>query len=285
MGAEVITVSASESITISSNEYIEFCTFLERSCGIVLGDNKQYLVNSRLKRLLKDHGLATISELVEKLKSSNSASLREHTIDAMTTNETSWFRDNYPYDVLKHDVIPEIVSRGKKDIRIWSSACSSGQEPYSIAMVLHEYKMLHPDHLARTEILATDISSSMLEEAKSGLFDKMSIARGLSEERKKMFFLEVEGHWKIRDLLKENVTFRVTNLMNNFSIHSKFDIIFCRNVLIYFSLPLKKDIINRMSESLYPGGYLVVGGTESVANYSDKFEPTRFQNGIIYRLK
>jgi len=109
VGAEVITVSASESITISSNEYIEFCTFLERSCGIVLGDNKQYLVNSRLKRLLKDHGLATISELVEKLKSSNSASLREHTIDAMTTNETSWFRDNYPYDVLKHDVIPEIV--------------------------------------------------------------------------------------------------------------------------------------------------------------------------------
>jgi len=285
MGAEVITVRASESITISNNEYNEFCTFLEGSCGIVLGDNKQYLVNSRLKRLLKDHSLSTISELIENLKSSNSIVLREHTIDAMTTNETSWFRDNYPYDVLKNAVIPEIVSRGKKDIRIWSSACSSGQEPYSIAMVLHEYKMLHPGHLGRTDILATDISSSMVEEAKTGIFDKMSIARGLSEEREKMFFLHEEGHWKIRDLLKENITFRVANLMNNFSIHCKFDIIFCRNVLIYFSLPLKKDIINRMSESLHPGGYLVVGGTESVANYSDKFETTRFQDGIIYQLK
>ena len=285
MGAEVITVSASESITISNNEYNEFCTFLEGSCGIVLGDNKQYLVNSRLRRLLKDHGLATISELIDSLKSNSSTLLREHTIDAMTTNETSWFRDNYPYDVLKNDLIPEIVSRGKKDIRIWSSACSSGQEPYSIAMVLHEYKMLHPNRLGRTEILATDISSTMLEEAKSGVFDNMSIARGLSEERKKMFFLHEEGRWKTRDLLKENITFRVANLMNNFSIHSKFDVIFCRNVLIYFSLPLKKDIINRMSESLLPGGYLVVGGTESVANYSDKFESVRFQNGIIYRLK
>ena len=285
MGAEVITVSASETITISNDEYNEFCTFLESSCGIVLGDNKQYLVNSRLKRLLKDHNLSSISALIEGLRSANSATLREHTIDAMTTNETSWFRDNYPYDVLKNNLIPEIVSRGKKDIRIWSSACSSGQEPYSIAMILHEYKMSHPDSLANTEILATDISTTMLEEAKSGLFDNMSIARGLSEERKKMFFTLEGGRWKTRDILKENITFRIANLMNNFSIHSKFDIIFCRNVLIYFSLPLKKDIINRMSQSLNPGGYLVMGGTESVVNYTDKYESVRYQNGLIYRLK
>lgn len=285
MGAVVITVSASESISISNNDYSDFCTFLEGSCGIVLGDNKQYLVNSRLRRLIKDHGFSSIGELIENLRSNTNALLKEHTIDAMTTNETSWFRDNYPYDVLKNDLIPEIISRGKNDIRIWSSACSSGQEPYSIAMVLHEYRTSHPDRLGKIEILATDISSTMLEEGKSGVFDNMSIARGLSEERKKMFFQHEEGHWRIRDVLKENISFRVVNLMNDFSFHGKFDIIFCRNVLIYFSLPLKKDIINRMSQSLNPGGYLVVGGTESVSNYTEKFEHVRYQNGIIYRRK
>jgi len=285
MGADMITVSAAESKTISSQEYNEFCSFLETSCGIVLGDNKQYLVNSRLKRLLKDHSLDNLSNLVGILKSNSDALLREHTIDAMTTNETSWFRDNYPYEVLKNDLVKEIVSTGKKDLRIWSSACSSGQEPYSIAMILHEYSMLHPGSIGRTSILATDISPTMLDEAKTGIFDSMSIARGLSEERKKLFFEPDEGRWKVRDILKNKITFKEANLMKSFNANGKFDIIFCRNVLIYFAIPLKQDIINRMAESLNPGGYLILGGTESVSNYTDRFEPVRYQNGIIYRLK
>jgi len=281
----MITVSATESKTISTHEYNEFCSFLETSCGIVLGDNKQYLVNSRLKRLLKDHSLDKLGDLVNILRANGNASLREHTIDAMTTNETSWFRDNYPYDVLKNDLIKEIISSGKKDLRIWSSACSSGQEPYSIAMILHEYGMLNSGSVSNSSILATDISPTMLDEAKSGVFDSMSIARGLSDERKKLFFESYDGRWKVRNILKEKITFKEANLMKSFSLNGKFDIIFCRNVLIYFAISLKQDIINRMADSLNPGGYIILGGTESVSNYTDRFEPVRYQNGIIYRLK
>jgi chemotaxis protein methyltransferase CheR len=285
MGAEMITVSASESKSINNDEYTEFCSFLESTCGIVLGDNKQYLVNSRLKRLLRDHQIESVSDLISILRSNNNISLKEHTIDAMTTNETSWFRDSYPYDVLKNDLIPEIASRGNRDIKIWSSACSSGQEPYSIAMVIQEYKMSRPGSLSSASILATDISPSMLKEAKEGYFDNMSIARGLSDERKKMFFTLDGSRWKTRDTLKESITFKESNLMNSFAIHGKFDVIFCRNVLIYFSLPLKKDIIERMSQCLNPGGYLIMGGTESVSNYTDKYEAVRYQNGLVYRIK
>jgi len=281
----VIAVSAAETKTIGPQEYNDFCTFLETSCGILLGDNKQYLVNSRLKRLLKDHNLASVGDLVRILRSDSDAALREHTIDAMTTNETSWFRDNYPYDVLKNELISNILVDSKKDLRIWSSACSSGQEPYSIAMILHEYNMLNPGRICKTDILATDISPTMLSYAKAGIFDNMSIARGLSDERKNLFFEQDEGRWKIRSVLKDKISFKEANLMKNFSMNGKFDIIFCRNVLIYFSIPLKQDIINRMAQSLNPGGYLILGGTESVASYTDKFEPVRYQNGIIYRLK
>lgn len=281
----MITVNASGSVSISHAEYSEFCIFLENSCGIVLGDNKQYLVNSRLKRLLKDNALDTLGDLVDKLKNNSDAKLREHTIDAMTTNETSWFRDNYPYDVLKNVVIPEITSPGKKDIRIWSSACSSGQEPYSIAMIVSEFLVTRPGLISNHEILATDISPTMLDEAKAGLFDNMSIARGLSDERKRLFFTQEDGRWRVRDSLKSKIRFKEANLMNSFSLHGKFDVIFCRNVLIYFSTPLKEDIITRMTQCLNPGGYLILGGTESVTSYTDKFESIRYQNGIIYRLK
>lgn len=281
----MITVNVSKSIGISHKEYNDFCIFLEKSCGIVLGDNKQYLVNSRLKRLLKDHRLDSLGELMRIITSNRDAKLKEHTIDAMTTNETSWFRDNYPYEVLKNVIVPEIISNGKKELRIWSSACSSGQEPYSIAMILHEYMLHKPGTLRRATIQATDISPTMLAEARSGVFDDMSIARGLSEERKKLFFFQEEGRWKVRDVLKKDISFKETNLMRDFSMYGKFDIIFCRNVLIYFSIPLKSDIINRMAQSLNPGGYLILGGTESVTNYTDKFESVRYQNGIVYRIK
>lgn len=270
---------------ISHQEYIEFCSFLESSCGIVLGENKQYLVNSRLKRLIKDHGLDSLSSLVAILKAGNNPRLRDHTIDAMTTNETSWFRDNYPYEALKSVIVPTLLKQGKRLIRIWSSAASSGQEPYSIAIVLDELQRQQLANKFEVEILATDISPTMLNDARQGIFDSISIARGLSPERKQRYFSNTDGFWQIKEELKKKIAFKEANLLSSFNMHGKFDVIFCRNVLIYFSVPIKQDIINRMAQCLNPGGYLFLGGTESAINYTDRFESIRHLNGIVYRLK
>ena len=270
---------------ISHQEYIEFCSFLESSCGIVLGENKQYLVNSRLKRLIKDHGLDSLSSLVAILKAGNNPRLRDHTIDAMTTNETSWFRDNYPYEALKSVIVPTLLKQGKRLIRIWSSAASSGQEPYSIAIVLDELQRQQLANKFEVEILATDISPTMLNDARQGIFDSISIARGLSPERKQRYFSNTDGFWQIKEDLKKKIAFKEANLLSSFNMHGKFDVIFCRNVLIYFSVPIKQDIINRMAQCLNPGGYLFLGGTESAINYTDRFESIRHLNGIVYRLK
>lgn len=281
----MLTISASDNKSIDPNEYKEFCFFLEEACGIVLGDNKQYLVNSRLKRLLKDHNLNSLGELVTILKSGRNRQLREHTVDAMTTNETSWFRDSYPFEVMKDYILEEFVKNSIGSLRIWSAACSSGQEPYSISMALQEYMLSRPGALKTYNITATDISSTMLAEAKTGKFDNMSIARGLTEERKNKYFNNDGGMWEIKDFIKSNIMFKELNLMSNFSMLGKFDVIFCRNVLIYFSVKLKEDIINRMAKSLNPGGYLVLGGSESVSSYTTQFETVKYNNGLIYRLK
>ena len=275
-------INASVSVSsISHQEYLDFSIFLEKSCGIVLGENKQYLVDSRLKRLLIENGLNTLGDLVTQLKAGHNRLLREHTIDAMTTNETSWFRDNFPYTALSDMILPGIISTGKKNIRIWSSACSSGQEPYSISIIIDECRGLFAN--LKAEIMATDISPTMLRSAREGVFDSLSIARGLSDSRKSKYFKQVANSWAINSDLKNNISFKEVNLQSSFNSLGKFDVIFCRNVLIYFSLPLKQDIIHRMSQCLNPGGYLILGGTESALNYSGEFVPVRHQNGILYK--
>ena len=285
MEKRVATENAATVDGINQQDYLEFCTFLENSCGIVLGENKQYLVSSRLKKLLRDHDIGTLSKLVAILKSGSHPALRDHTIDAMTTNETSWFRDNYPYDALRSVVVPALLVQGKRHLRIWSSACSSGQEPYSISIVLDEFLRERPASNVDFEILATDISPTMLNGARKGIFDAMSITRGLSVERKSRYFTNVDGLWHINENVGKRITFKEANLLGSFSMHGKFDVIFCRNVLIYFAIPLKQDIIKRMAQCLNPGGYLFLGGTESAINYTDSFESIRHKNGIIYRLK
>lgn len=280
-----MAVSALDSKTITPEDYKEFCVFLEDSCGIVLGDNKHYLINSRLNRLMKEHGISELTDLIKKLKSNSDPVLKEHTIDAMTTNETSWFRDSYPFDMLKSELFVELVKNGKRSIRIWSAACSSGQEPYSLSMTVDEFQRKNPGMLLDVSIEATDISPSMLAEAAKGEFDSMSISRGLSDERKARYFDQQGSFWKVRDTISNRIKFREINLMKSFDTIGKFDIIFCRNVLIYFSANLKTDILERMARCLNPGGYLLLGGTESVTSYTDRYEQLRLLNGIAYKLK
>jgi chemotaxis protein methyltransferase CheR len=215
------------------------------------------------------------------------AKLRHRILDAMTTNETSWFRDTYPFDILKEKLLPELGKKHPSRLRIWSAACYTGQEPYSLSMVITEYMQSKPGSLPTSgiEILGTDISPTVLEKARSACYDEASVARGLSLERKQRFFKHSDNCWRIIDPIRERITFRELNLMQSYAALGKFDIIFCRNVLIYFSAELKRDILSRMAKSLVPGGYLILGGSESITNYSEEFELVRWRNGVIYKLK
>jgi len=207
--------------------------------------------------------------------------LRERVIDAMTTNETLWFRDNKPYQLLEQVILPEFA---KRPLRIWSAACSSGQEPYSINFTIEEFREKNPAAAPmRTEIVATDLSSSMLESARAAEYDAMSIARGLTEQHKQKFFTRKDQHWIIKPEYRRPVSFRKLNLQDSYSALGKFDIIFCRNVLIYFSTELKRDILDRMADALRPGGYLVLGSSESVNGYSDKYRTERHPQGVVFR--
>ena len=242
---------------ISPREYDQFKLFLEQSCGIVLGEGKQYLITSRLTRLLRDEEMDSITELLTAIARNSPRHLRDSVVDAMTTNETSWFRDKSPFECLEKTVFPEMEKEGKRQCRIWSSACSSGQEPYTISITASEYvKSVTTSSFSNTQIVATDISASMLVEAKHAEYDESILGRGLSAERKQQFFKAKGERWQVADDIKRRVSFREQNLLTSYDSLGKFDIIFCRNVLIYFSQERKSDILNRMAKSLNPQGYL-----------------------------
>ncbi|MGF1738418.1 CheR family methyltransferase [Photobacterium satsumensis] len=273
-------------ITINDQEYREFCRFLEAQCGIVLGDSKQYLVRSRLSPLVSQFSLSSLSELLQVVVAGRNRELRVAAVDAMTTNETLWFRDTYPYTVLAERILPELAAN-KRPIKIWSSASSSGQEPYSIAMTVLETQNRRPGMLASpVQITATDISQTMLETCRTGAYDNLALSRGLSMERRRMFFEDNgDGRLKVNDKVKRMVNFRPQNLKDSYALLGKFDVIFCRNVLIYFSPEMKAKVLNQMAASLNPGGYLLLGASESLTGLTDKFEMIRCNPGIIYKLK
>ncbi|AQW57416.1 methyltransferase domain-containing protein [Vibrio owensii] len=272
-------------ITISDQEYRDFSRFLESQCGIVLGDSKQYLVRSRLSPLVTKFKLASLSDLLRDVVTGRNRELRIAAVDAMTTNETLWFRDTYPFTVLADKLLPEMAAN-KRPIKIWSAASSSGQEPYSMAMTILETQQRKPGLLPSVSITATDISASMLDMCRAGVYDNLALGRGLSPERRRTFFEDAgDGRMKVKDNVKRLVNFRPQNLMESYALMGKFDIIFCRNVLIYFSPEMKSKVLNQMANSLNPGGYLLLGASESLTGLTDKFEMVRCNPGIIYKLK
>ncbi|KGK10633.1 chemotaxis protein CheR [Vibrio navarrensis] len=272
-------------ITISDQEYRDFSRFLESQCGIVLGDSKQYLVRSRLSPLVTKFKLASLSDLLRDVVTGRNRELRVAAVDAMTTNETLWFRDTYPFTVLAEKLLPEIAAN-KRPIKIWSAASSSGQEPYSMAMTVLETQQRKPGMLPSVSITATDISASMLDMCRAGIYDNLALGRGLSPERRRTFFEDTgDGRMKVKDNVKRLVNFRPQNLMDSYALLGKFDIIFCRNVLIYFSPDMKSKVLNQMANSLNPGGYLLLGASESLTGLTDRFEMVRCNPGIIYKLK
>ena len=264
-------------------EFENFRQFLEQACGIVLGENKHYLVSSRLNRMMREKNIPTLQELVNQLSQLLNSSLKNSVIEAMTTNETLWFRDTYPFEVLSKTIFEGSKLAKKNNLKIWSAACSSGQEPYSISIVADEFIQHNP--LFRVDIVATDISSAILNDAKEAKYDALALARGLSEERKRRYFSAIGNLSQVNSEIRSRVIFKENNLLQSYSSLGKFDVIFCRNVLIYFSAESKSDILNRMASSLNPRGYLMLGASESISQYCDAFEMVRASTGVVYRLK
>jgi chemotaxis protein methyltransferase CheR len=263
---------------ISAADYQRFKVILEEQSGILLGDNKQYLVVSRLNQLIVEQGLADFSALVELISNASGRTILKQIVDRMTTNETLWFRDSYPFEYLSSTIIPEL-KKTQSRYRIWCAACSTGQEPYSVAMKLAEGNALN-----QTELIATDLSERVLAKARLGVYQKLELNRGMpSENYSKYLQAHDNESWQINSQLRQKVNFQILNLLNVPYRLGLFDVIFCRNVLIYFSNDNKTKVINGLIDCLKPGGYLFIGASEALTKGSAPMQMVRCNPGLVYQ--
>jgi chemotaxis protein methyltransferase CheR len=268
-------------VTPLDYEYLR--RLLKERSGLDLSADKQYLVESRLVPLARRVGLAGISELVQRMKSLGAEALIADVVEAMTTNETFFFRDKIPFDHLRQTILPALLQSraNRRSIRIWSAACSTGQEPYSIAMLLKEAGQALAGW--RVEILATDLSQGVLEKSRSGLFSQFEVQRGLPIQLLVKYFTQTGELWQLNADIRAMVQHRQLNLLQDFSQLGVFDVIFCRNVLIYFDQHTKVSIFDRLARQLEPDGMLMLGAAESVVGITDVFKPCPDRRGL-YQL-
>jgi chemotaxis protein methyltransferase CheR len=254
---------------------------LKERSGLTLSAEKQYLLESRLLPVARRNGLANLGELVARLKGSVGSPLTTAVVEAMTTNETYFFRDKIPFDHLRDTVIPSLIaSRAtNKRIRIWCTAASSGQEPYSIAMVLKSMAAQLRGY--RIDLLATDLSGEVLDRAKNGVFSQFEVQRGLPIQLLVRYFSKAGDNWQIAPEIRDMVQFRTLNLLNDFSPLGQFDLIFCRNVLIYFDQPSKIAVLDRLARQIPDDGFLILGAAETVVGLTDRFKPLADRRGLF----
>lgn len=250
--------------------------------ALYIEDDKKYLVQARMIPLIQENALVGIHELVERVRAGDRA-LRKDVVEAMTTNETSFFRDRHPFDTLRKEILPELIERRRatKRLSIWSAACSSGQEPYSIAMIIREH---FPELLDwKVTILATDLSEQILDEAREGLYNQIAVNRGLPVSLLMKYFRREGTRWRIRDDLRDMITFRPHNLARPWPLTPPMDIVYLRNVLIYFDQETKQAILERTRRVLRSDGYLFLGGCETTLFSDRNWETLRFGRTIAYQ--
>jgi chemotaxis protein methyltransferase CheR len=269
---------------------------IHRLCGVYIQDEKRYLVSQRLEGLAGEQGCECFTDFCDLLDAGANREVNEGIISAITTNETSFFRDKHPFETFKNTLLPalgkkikEAKSRGNSDprIRIWCAAASAGQEPYSLAMLIHEYAAANSYtgiSLDNFRILATDISDKVLRQAVSGEYNAVEMGRGLSQEQRTRYFNPNGKAWKISDELKAMVDFQRLNLTGSFGLLPAFDVIFCRNVLIYFDDATKKQIIERFHRKLQPDGALILGASENICSMNG-FCSERIGQTTVYKKK
>ena len=265
---------------MNAADFDHFCQMVRARSGLVLTPEKTYLVNSRLGPVARGLGLAGVPELLTLLRTAPTEGLTQQCVDAMATHESFFFRDSTPFDQLVQTVLPKLVEarRTSRTLRIWCAACSSGQEPYSVAMVLQEFGAQLSGW--RLEIVATDMSAPILQKARSGLYSDFEARRGLSDERLQRWFKREGPSWRVQPALQQMVSFRSQNLLQGAAGMGQFDVIFCRNVLIYFDVAQKTKILADLARSLADDGYLLLGSAETVIGVTDAFELTPGGRGL-----
>jgi chemotaxis protein methyltransferase CheR len=252
---------------------------LKDNSGLDLSADKQYLIESRLLPLARKSGLSGIGDLVQKLKGGSSAFIAQ-VVEAVTTNETFFFRDKVPFDHFRESIMPEILKAraSRKSVRIWCAAGSTGQEPYSLAMCVKEMGAALSGW--RVEILATDLSQEVLEKSRSGIYSQFEVQRGLPIQMLVKYFKQTGDIWQINADIRAMVQHRQLNLLHEFSQLGVFDVIFCRNVLIYFDQDTKINIFGRLARAIEPDGFLVLGAAETVVGLTDVFKPFPERRGL-----
>jgi chemotaxis protein methyltransferase CheR len=264
---------------VNPPDYEYLRKLLRDRSGLDLSADKQYLIESRLLPLARKSGMSGISDLVQKLKGGSTAFITQ-VVEAMTTNETFFFRDKAPFDHFRDSIIPEILKAraSRKSVQIWCAAGSTGQEPYSLAMCLKE--MGAALNGWRVEILATDLSQEVLEKSRSGLYSQFEVQRGLPIQMLVRYFKQSGDIWQINADIRAMVQHRQLNLLHDFSQLGVFDVIFCRNVLIYFDQETKINIFSRLARVNEPDGFLVLGAAETVVGLTDVFKPFPERRGL-----
>ena len=260
-------------------EYDFLRKLLKERSGLMLSADKQYLMESRLTPLVRKTGLASLGDLVTKLRGADEQ-LTVGVVEAMTTNESFFYRDKIPFDHFRDAILPALMAARARErrLRIWCAAASTGQEPYSLAMCLKESK----DNLRgwRVEILGTDISAEVLEKAKAGVYSQFEVQRGLPIQMLVKYFSQVGDTWQIAPDIRAMVQYRTFNLLGDFAQFGRFDVVFCRNVLIYFDQDTKISVLNRIGKVLEPDGYLVLGAAETVVGLTNAFKPVADKRGL-----
>lgn len=277
-------------LKISSDEIKLLSKYIYEISGIYLDESKKYLLETRLNSLVQEQGCSNYLEFQKKAKAEASKTIERKIIDAISTNETLFFRDTGPFQLLQHKILPELIDARtpkapglKTSLKIWSAASSTGQELYSVAIVLQD--LLGDLSKYAIKLLGTDISDAAVAQASSGKYNKFEIERGLARDKLAKHFTLNGQTWKVNDQLRSMVNFRKLNLMLPFVGLGKFDIVLCRNVAIYFTLEDRKKLFNKIADILEPDGYLIIGSTESLTGVCPRFIPKRHLRSIFYQLK
>ena len=265
---------------ISPENFDFLCKAIYNDSGIVLDQTKSYLLEARLTPLAKSEGAGTIDSLCNLIRAAGGQRVRERVVEAMTTNETLFFRDVKPFEALKDTLIPEITRRQRdKTLRIWSAACSSGQEPYTIAMIWRELNIPGWE----LSLLGTDLSDEMLERARKGRYLQLEVNRGLPASYLVKNFERDDSDWVIRPEVRAMIQWQKFNLKDSMGAFGPFDIVFCRNVLIYFDTETKAKILGNIRGALKPGGYLVLGASETTLTVDESYERVRAGRAVVYQ--
>jgi len=276
-------------IEINPDEFRLIAKYIHDISGIYLESNKSYLIETRLSGIVEETGCRSYGELCAKARSDRTGAIANKIIGAISTNETLFFRDTGPFELLQHKILPDLIDHKTLNssellpipIRIWSAACSTGQELYSISIVLREL-YLDPNRY-NIKLLGTDISDEAIARASYGKFNRFEIERGLPTNILKKYFNPNGDGWKVNDDIRAMILFKKLNLLKPFESLGKFDIIFCRNVAIYFNMEDRKKLFDKLANALEPGGYLVIGSTESLTGICSRFEPRRHIRTIFYQ--